>query len=248
MEAYNVIAAKSSNYLNGVSILEYTRLVWTNQITGLECHGAYAHRLLSDIREVHYKSVRALITQALATITSAYVHDTQEEPHGKRENTRQRDSKSECSHWWDITVVMKFHRNESISACTNKGTQAAGGIICHSLSTLHCSLLSRPSALQVYIYTLGQNGTPCCAITCLASRSAINLRKPAALIQVSGYALDRCSDDQLPTVYNGGYSPREWALTVTCCTSKLYMCMKSHTYKYLTSSHKPPCVWVKFWT
>ncbi len=41
----------------------------------------------------------------------------------------------------------------------------------------------------------------------------INLGKLAALVKVSGCA-DRYSGDQLPTVYNGGYSPRERALTI----------------------------------
>ncbi len=48
-----------------------------------------------------------------------------------------------------------------------------------------------------------------------APATIINLGKLAALVKVSGCALDRYSGAQLPAVYNGGFSPRKQALTIT---------------------------------
>ncbi len=45
------------------------------------------------------------------------------------------------------------------------------------------------------------------ALVTRAVTTIINLGKLAALIKVSDCALDRYLGDQLPTVYNGGYSP-----------------------------------------
>ncbi len=53
------------------------------------------------------------------------------------------------------------------------------------------------------------------ALVTQAVTTIINLGKLTALVKVSGCALDRYSGNQLPAVYNGGYSPRERALTIT---------------------------------
>ncbi len=55
----------------------------------------------------------------------------------------------------------------------------------------------------------------------------MNLGKLAALVKVSGSTLDCYSGDQLPTIYNGGYSPRERALTITYIAASMH---PHHTY------------------
>ncbi len=53
------------------------------------------------------------------------------------------------------------------------------------------------------------------ALVAQALATNINLGKLAVLVKVLGCTLDRYSGDQLPAVDNDGYSPREWALTIT---------------------------------
>ncbi len=53
------------------------------------------------------------------------------------------------------------------------------------------------------------------ALVTRALATIINLGKLAALVKVSGCALNRCLGAQLPAVCNGGFSPRKQALTIT---------------------------------
>ncbi len=65
------------------------------------------------------------------------------------------------------------------------------------------------------------------ALVTRALATIINPGKLAALVKVLGCTLNRYSGDQLPTVYNGGYSPRERALTITYIAASMH---PSHTY------------------
>ncbi len=79
------------------------------------------------------------------------------------------------------------------------------------------------------------------ALVTQALATIISLGKLAALVKVSGCVLDHYSGDQLPAVYNGGYSPHERALTITCSHGRARIGTDRRPSPHTTKTQEQDC-------